>query len=110
MEEGLDLAEREQGGLLCCGLGEIHHHAGMWTHIVALAVYPLSLKLCHPGSTLLALARVEVGIEHSEIAAVFVEHLVGFNVGMVDGYVFVLLEGYAVEGGGKPKHAFYHVL
>ena len=41
-----------------------------------LSGYPLSLKLCHPRSALLAFARVEVGIEQCKIFSVFVEHLI----------------------------------
>ena len=77
----------------------------MRPYVFALAVDPLSLIFCHPCTALFALARMEVGVEHGKIRAVLVEHLVGFHVGMVNLYVLVLLECYAVESVGKSEHA-----
>ena len=66
VEEGLHLAQRQQRRLLCRRLREVHHHRNMGTHIHALPVDILSLILGHPCPTLLTLAGVEVGIEHSQ--------------------------------------------
>ena len=73
-------------------------------------VYPLSLEFCHPCTSLFALAWEEIGIEYSQIAAVLVEHLVCFHVGMVYGYVLVLLEGDSVEFSCQTEHAVDHLV
>ena len=108
VEESLHLAECEQGGFLVGGLGEIHHHAHVRPHIVALAVYPLPLKLGHPSPALLAFTRMEIGVEHGPIAAVLVEHLVGLHIGVVDGDVVIFLERDAVEPVGQSEHPVDH--
>ena len=66
VEEGLYFAQRQEGWFLFRRLGEIHHHTDMRTDILALAVDPLTLVFRHPCPTLLALARMEVGIEDSQ--------------------------------------------
>ena len=110
VQEGLYLAQGEEGWLLGCWLGEVHHHAYVWTNVNALMVNPLSLEFCHPGTALLALAREEVGIEYGEIAAVLVEYLVCLHVWMVYRNILVLLEGDAVELVGKTEYAVYHLV
>ena len=77
VKECLHFAQREQGWVLGSRLREIHHHADVRSHILlgaylaivelAFLLNPLALELGHPGSSLLALARIEVGIEHSQI-------------------------------------------
>ena len=110
VQEGLYLAQGEEGWLLGCWLGEVHHHAYVWTNVNALMVNPLSLEFCHPGTALLALAREEVGIEYGEIAAVLVEYLVCLHVWMVYRNILVFLEGDAVELVGKTEYAVYHLV
>ena len=108
VEEGFYLAQCQQGRLVGCRLGEVHHHADMRTDVLALLVDELSLVFCHPCTSLLAFAWVEVGIEYSQVAAVLVEYLVGFDVWVVDGNVLVLLEGDAIELGGQSEDTLYH--
>ena len=73
-----------------------------------LALYPLALIFCHPSTPLLALARMEIGIEHSEERTVFIKHLIGFNIRMIDGNVLVLLKGDAVETISQSEDATNH--
>ena len=77
----------------------------MRAHVVSLAVYPLPLKLGHPGTALFALAWEEVGIQHGQIRAIPVGYLVGFHVGVIHRDVFVLLEGDAVQAGSQSEDA-----
>ena len=105
VQEGLHLAQREQRRLLVGRLCEVHHHAHVRTNVHTLAVYPLTLKLCHPGSALLALARMEVGVEHGKERTVLVEHLVSLHVRMVHLNVRALLERDAVETRSQAEHA-----
>lgn len=97
---------REQ--VFLCWLGKVHYHTYVRTYVVALMVYPLSLEFCHPGTSLLALAREEVGIEYSQIAAVFIKYLVCLDVWVVYRYLFVLLKGDAIQFVGEAKHTVYH--
>ncbi len=113
VEEGLHLTQRQQGGLLGCGFGEVHHHRNVGTDILAViwaegllcieAFLPLALIFRHPGTGLLSLTGMEVGIEDGEIAAILVEDLVGLDVGMIDGDVLVFLEGDAIEAVGEAE-------
>ena len=115
VKECLHFAQREQGWVLSGRLRKIHHHADVRSHILlgaylaivelAFLFNPLPLELSHPGSTLLALTWIEVGIEHSQIRAVAVEHLVGLHVGMIDGNVAILLECDAIQTIGQSEHA-----
>ena len=105
MEEGLNLAQCQEGRLFFGRFGEVHHHAHVWTDVSSFMVYPLSLELGHPSSALLAFAREEVGVENGEIAAVLIEYLVCLHVWMVYRDVLVFLEGDAVELVGKAEHA-----
>ena len=110
MQEGLNLAQGQQGGLVFCRLGEVHHHRHMRAHIFVgftmLALLDiLSLIFRHPGSALLAFARIKVGIEHSQEAAVAVEHLVSLHIRMVDGYILVFLERDAIQSVGQSEDA-----
>ena len=87
----------------------------MGTHVLAvigaegflkvLTLHPLPLIFCHPCPTLLAFARMEVSIENGQIGAILVKYLIGFDVRMVDGYCFVLLEGDAVEPRSQSEDA-----
>ena len=108
MKECLHLAQRQQSRLFGSRLSQIHHHAYVRTYVHALAVNPLTLEFGHPCTALLALARMEVGVEHSQIRAVLVEHLVCLNVGMIHLDVLVLLECDAVEACGESEHALYN--
>ena len=113
VEEGLYLAQRQQGGFLGRGFGEVHHHRDMGTDILHIiwtegllcieAFLPLALIFRHPGTGLLALTGMEVGIEDGEEATILVEDLVGLHVGMIDGDFLVFLEGDAVETVGEAK-------
>ena len=67
MEESLHLTEGEQCRLISSRLGEIHHQTDVRTYVFALLVNPLILITGHPSSTLLALSRIEIGIEDCEI-------------------------------------------
>ena len=109
MEEGLHLAQCQQGRLLFCRLGEVHHHRDVRTDVLALLVDILSLIFRHPGTALLALAGVEISVEDGEIAAILVEHLVSLDVRMVNRNVLVLLEGDAVQLVGKTEDTAYHL-
>ena len=97
MQESLHLAEGEQCRLLGRGLGEIRHHAHVRPYVLALMVDGLLLEFRHPGTVVLTLAWVEVGVEDGEIAAVLVKDLIGLDVGMIDGDVLVFLECDAIE-------------
>ena len=77
----------------------------MRAHVFSLSGYPLSLKLCHPRSALLAFARVEVGIEQCKIFSVFVEHLVGFHIWVIYWYLLIFAECDVVEPCGKSEHS-----
>ena len=77
----------------------------MGAHVHSLAVNPLSLIFGHPCTALLALAGVEVSIEHRKIAAIVVEHLVGLDIGMIHRDGTVLFERDAVEAVGQSEHA-----
>ena len=52
---------------------------------------------------------MEVCIEHSQIAAVLVEHLVGLDVRMINGDILVLLECDTIEFVGQTEHTVYHL-
>ena len=110
VQESLHLTQCQQGRFFIRRLGEVHHQRRVRTHVVALAVYPLTLKFGHPGTALLALAREEVGIQHGQIRAVAVRNLVGFHVGVIHRDVFVLLEGDAVQAGSQSEDALDDVL
>ena len=69
----------------------------------------LSLIFCHPGTSLLTLAGVEVGIEYGQVRAVLVEHLVGFHIGMIYGDILVLLESDAVQLISQSEDTFDNV-
>ena len=97
MKECLHFTECQQGRLLLRGLGEVHHHADVRTDVLTFLVDILSLKLRHPRTALLALARMEISIEYGQERAVLVEHLVRLDVGMIHGNVLVFLEGYSVQ-------------
>ena len=105
MEEGLDLAQSQQRRLVGGRFREIHHHTDVRTDVFALPRYPLPLIIGHPRAALLAFSRMEIGVEHGEIRTVFVEHLVGFHVGMIDGNRLVFLERDAVESRGEGENA-----
>ena len=104
MEEGLHLTERQQCGLVVCGLREVHHHTDMRTYVLTFFIYILSLVFRHPCPTLLTFAGMEIGIEHCQERTIFVEHFVGLHIGMVDRYLRVLLERDAIETGGQTEH------
>ena len=110
VQEGLHLAQCEQGRFVVGRFREVHHHAHVWSDVHPLLRDPLSLVFGHPCSTLFALAGVEVGIEHGEIASVAVEHLIRLHVGVVDGNILVLLEGDAIEFVGESEHAADHLV
>ena len=69
----------------------------MRTDVLPLAVDILALVFGHPGASLLAFARMKVGIEDSQIGAVLVEDLISLHVGVINGNILVLLEGDAIE-------------
>ena len=97
MEERLHLAQRQQCRLVVRRLRQIHHHRHVRPHVLTFLIYILSLVFGHPCPTLLAFAWMEISIEDGEVRAVLVEHLVGFHVGVIDGYVLVLLERDAIQ-------------
>jgi hypothetical protein len=105
MEEGLHLAQSEEGRFVGCGFGEVHDHTHVRTDILALRIDALSFVFGHPRSALLALARVEIGIEHGEIGTIPVEHFVGLDIGVVNGYILILAEGDAIETSGESEDA-----
>ena len=119
MEEGLHLAQCQQGRLFFRGLRKVHHHRDMGAHVLdvtrtegllhVLALHPLSLIGGHPCPTLLTLARMEVGIEDCQEGTVLIEHLVSLHIWMVDGDVLVLLEGDAIQAIGQTKHTIDHL-
>ena len=109
VEEGLHLAQCQQGRFLLRGFCEIHDHADMRTYILALTVNPLPLVFCHPGTTLFTLSGMEIGIEDSQERAVLVEHLVSFHVGMIDWDVLVFLKGNAIQAIGQAKDTINHL-
>ena len=84
---------------------DILHIVGAEGFLCVDTLLPLSLILCHPGTALLSLTRMEVGIEDSEIRAVFVEHLIGLHIRMVYWYILVLLEGDAIKTVGQSEHS-----
>ena len=104
MQEGFHLAQGEQGRLVCRGFGEVHHQTDMGTAVAPLVVYPLSFELRHPSPSLLALARIEVRIEHRKKTSVFVIDFVGLYVGVIHRYFCIGLETDTIEFGGQPKH------
>ncbi len=103
MEESLHLTQRQQGRLLVGRLRQVHHHADMRTVVLTLAVNPLSLIFGHPGTTLLAFAGMEVGIEYSQIRAVFIKHLIRLNVRVIDRNILVFFESDTVKTVGKTE-------
>ena len=105
VEEGLHLTQCQQGRFLLRRLGKVHHHTDLRTNILALTVDPLTLIFCHPCPTLLAFARMEVGIEYCQERAVLIENLVGLHVRMIDGNIFVLFEANAIQTVSQAKDA-----
>ena len=110
VQEGLNLAQGEEGWFLGCWFGEVHHYADVWTNVNALMINPLSLEFGHPGTALLTLAWEEVGVEYGKITAVFIEYLVCLYVWMIYRNILVLLEGDTVKLVGKTEHAVYHLV
>ena len=109
MQERFYLTQCQQGGFLFRRLGEVHHHADMRTYVLSFAVNPLSLELRHPCTSLLTLSWVEVGIEHSQIRSVLVEHLVSLYVGMIYGNLLVFLKGDAIKTVSKSEDTINHL-
>ena len=70
MQESFHLAKLQQGGLFGRWLAQVHHQRHVRTHVFAVLLYPLALKLRHPRTVLLALAWIEVYVEHGKIRAV----------------------------------------
>lgn len=105
VEEGLHLAQAQQGGSVVGGLAEVHHQRDVGAHVGAVLLDPLALVLRHPGAAALALARIEIDEEHGQVAAVAVIDLVGAHVGVIDGDLLVLAEGDAVEARGQSEDA-----
>ena len=66
MQEGLHLAQRQQGGFVLRRFRQVHHHRDVWTDVFTFSVDILSLIFRHPRTALLAFARMEVGIEDGE--------------------------------------------
>ena len=110
MEERLHLAEREQGRLRSRGFREIGHHAHMGSDVLAFPRDPLALELGHPGTILLAFARIEVSIEHGEVTAILVKHFISLHVRVIDLYILILLERYAIELVGQSEDALNDVV
>ena len=118
MEECLDLAQCQQSWILVSRFREVHHYTHMRAHILfrakltfgilVFSFYPLALELCHPGTTLLAFARMEVGIEHRQISAVAVEHLIGFHVGVIDGVFGLANKLYGITFKENKDIPVYH--
>ena len=52
---------------------------------------------------------MKVAVEQGEVCAIFVEHVIGFHVWMIDGHVGIASEGDAVECGGESEHALLHL-
>ena len=103
MEEGLHLTQRQKGRFLIGRLRQVHHHADMRTDVLPLAVNPLSLIFRHPGTTLLAFARMEVCIEYGQIRAIFIKHLIRLNIRMIDRNSLVFFESNTVKTVGQAK-------
>ena len=110
VQECLNLAQGEQCRFLVGGFCEVHHHAHVRTYVHSLAVDELSLVFGHPGSALLALAGMEVGIEYRQIRTVAVEHLVCLHVGVIHLDVLVFAECDAVEPCCQAEYAFNHLV
>ena len=108
VQEGFHLAQCQQCRLLVGRFRQVHHHTDVRTYVFALLGNPLTLILRHPGTALFTLAGMEIGIEHSQIASVLVEHLVGFHVGMIHRDILVLLERDAIQAVGQSEHTVYH--
>ena len=110
VQEGFHLAQCQQCRIVVGGFREVHHHAHVRSHVHALAVNILSLVFSHPCSALLAVAGVEIGVEHGQIRTVAVEHLVSLNVGMIHLDVLVFAECDAIEPCGKSEHSVNHLV
>ena len=110
MQEGLHFAQCEQSRLFLGRLRQIHHHAHVGSHVHSLPVYPLSLVFRHPGSSLLSLSGVEVGIEHGEVFPVVVKHLICLHIGVVHWYLLVLLERDAIQSVCQSEHSVNHLV
>ena len=109
MQESFHLTECQQSRLVFCWFGEIHYHTDVWTNILTSAIYALSFVFRHPGTSLLSLAGVEVGIEHSKERPIFVKHLISLYVRMVNRYVFVFFESDTIKTVGKSEYTLYHL-
>ena len=79
----------------------------MGTHITHIIIakrfllvdtfFPLALVFGHPGSTLLTLAGMEIGIEYSQERAILIKHLVSLYIRVINGDILVLLKGDTVQ-------------
>ena len=110
MQESLHLTQGQQCGFVLRRFRQVHHHRDVWTDVFTFSVDILSLIFRHPRTALLAFARMEVGIEHSEERAVLIEHLVSLDVRMIDGNVLVLLECDAIQLIGQSEDTVNHPL
>ena len=111
VQEGFHLTEGQQGRLVLCRFGEVHHNGYVGTAVLAgLFVNPLFLVAGHPGSRALACSGVEVGIEHGKEFPVFVEDFVGIHILVINGNIRILLEGDAIQSGCQAEYTFLHVV
>ena len=82
----------------------------MWTYVYTIIIDKLILEFRHPCSRLLALARMEIGIEHSKVFSVVVKNLICLHVAVVYWNLCIFLERYAIECCCETEDAFYDVL
>ena len=97
MKECINLRESQQRRLFCRRLREIHRNRNMRAAVGSVTFYPLLFIACHPCSRAFSGTRMEVGIEHSQIASVFIEHLVRLYVGVIYRNLLILFERDAIE-------------
>ena len=85
VEEGLSLVDREQCGIATRRTREVANDAYDGSDAVALGVEALGAVLATPSATTLAVTRVVVEVEHTEVLVLLVKHFVGFALLVIYG-------------------------
>ena len=108
VEERFRLVERQQCGRIAYRAREVADNTHHGRHALAVLIGLLDI-VAAPGALALAVAGEIVEIEHTQVRAIGIEHLVGDRIGMVERHDD-RLEGDAVEAVGQVEDAALHVL
>ena len=98
VQEGLHLAQGEQGGTFLGGFGEVHHYGHDGTHVLAGLVFNPLFAVCgHPGTGLLVGTGMEVGKKNGQERTVGILHAVCHHIGVVHRNVCGTFKGNAIQ-------------